>query len=60
MNLISEVDKIRARIATLPAHERALFQQEQVWAAKHPILNSLALIGLGIVLGLVAAAAFGH
>jgi hypothetical protein len=60
MSLKATVARIQADIAALPPEGRALLAQEQAWAAKHPVIYALALIGLGIVLALVVVAAFSH
>lgn len=50
MRPMEKVEKIKADIAALPKEYRALFQAEQAWASKNPILYALALVGGGAVL----------
>lgn len=63
MNVNKEVARIKsvlakaaADVAELPAEARTLFQEEQTWAAKHPVLYAVALLGVGAVLTLIAVA----
>jgi hypothetical protein len=54
MSLKATVARIQADIAALPPEGRALLDQEQAWAAKHPVKYALILIAVGAVLTLLA------
>lgn len=53
MTFMDKVKQINSDIIALPKEYRTLVLAEQNWSQRHPVLYAVALVGMGVFLGLL-------